>query len=68
MTAKKSPTAKKKLPSSRKWIDDAELRTLGLSDAEIRRWVGEGHLLVVEGREGYRVLAEARRRLRDRAK
>lgn len=56
--------ASRPIASSRKWITDAELAERGLTDAQVREWIRDGHLLVVTGNEGYRLLPEARRRLR----
>lgn len=60
----KRATGKPRISNARKWVDETELVACGLTRAQIQQWVGDGHLLVVDGRDGYRLLPEARRRLR----
>ncbi len=66
-SSKKSTPSKPvppRFPNNRKWISMTELAAYGLSPTEIQEWVQDGHLLAVEGHKDYRVLQEARRRLR----
>ena len=65
--AKRQPQSsvkeKPRINSGRKWITESELLAHGLSRRKIAAWVRDGHLMIVDGHEGYRLLPEARRRL-----